>query len=66
MDAIHVVRVDESRLLEAGEGCVHAEVEPRYEEVVGVVISAEGRNVFQNSEYIFFIWQNGYLRLMII
>ena len=55
MDAIHVVRVDESRLLEAGEGCVHADGEPRYEEVVGVVISAEGRNVFQNSEYIFFI-----------
>ena len=33
-----VVRLDDSLLLEAGEGRVHAEVEPGYEEVVGVVI----------------------------
>ena len=47
MVAIHVVRLDESRHLEAGEGRVHAEVEPRYEEVVGVVISANERKLLE-------------------
>ena len=50
MIAIHVERLVESRHLEAGEGCVHAEVQPRYEEVVGVVISEKGRNVFLKLE----------------
>ena len=53
-----VVRLlDDSRQLEASQGRVHAEVEPRYEEVVGVVISVKLTKLVQ-VEYNFKFFEN--------